>query len=353
MHYLTTSRSHKSQSDAQSVAADRPEGTLPYFEIRGRVTDAQAMAQDLRVYFGPRGLRGPRVKALQVDGERVRAAQFMGRLRAVLFIPEDTRLVAEGPGVRRRAMDIALCQIDRHYFDSLLQYQKILRARNALLKRLRKSLSTFDSARVEAETHFWNRELVSRGADIMFARVQWLRLLEDTARAHHSRMTGNGEHLELIYRPSVRFPDEDVLPGLAARTRAEWEARFGARIEETLEGDFAQTVTASGPHRDDVLFRVNGLPLGEIGSRGQQRTAALAYRLAEVEGIRTRCQAYPLLLLDDVMSELDATRRGTVVETIRTLDQVIITTTDWSHYPSAFRDRAACWKVRDGALKPI
>lgn len=352
--YLATSRSHKSQSDAQSVHVGIQADAIPYFEIAGKVVDRNGLAQTLRVYYGPREVQGQVAKMLQADGTRLRAVDLMGRLRAVLFIPADTSLIADGPGIRRRHLDITLCQIDRVYFQALLRYQRILRERNALLKNLR-AAGQFASSRVEQEMHFWDGELVRLGGMVISQRAQWLQVLEEKARPYHTQMTLGQEQLDLAYRPSVRPPGSrrtETARDWAGIKAEEWQENFTRRLQETLSTDLARAATSVGPHRDDFDFRSNDLPLGKFGSRGQQRTAIVAYRLAEVEGIRARCQEAPLLLLDDVMSELDQTRQGMVVKAIRALDQVIVTTTDWTHYPDDFLDQAARWKVRAGTVQP-
>ncbi len=350
--YLATSRSHKSQTDTQSIAASVSRESIPYFQIEGHVQDRTGLPQRLRVYYGPRELRGRVMKVLQVNGERMTARNLMGRLRAVLFIPEDTRLVAEGPGVRRRYLDITLCQVDQAYFDALLQYQKVLKQRNALLKKLRAAGQGADSTRVAAETRFWDESLIRYGAEVTYRRAQWLQQLVEIARAYHARMTHNREYLDLVYRPSIRprGSQDPKWQEPAGISLAEWQAAFDQRLQDARWRDLGQSATSVGPHRDDFLFRSNDLLLSEFGSRGQQRTAVIAYRLAEVEGIRQQCREAPLLLLDDVMSELDEVRRTTVVEAIRVLDQVIMTTTDWSHYTDEFLGQASCWKVRNGTL---
>ncbi len=352
--YLATSRSHKSQTDAQSIATDVSRESIPYFQIEGHVQDGAGLSQLLRVYYGPRELRGRVAKILQANGERLPARNLMGRLRAVLFIPEDTRLVSEGPGVRRRYLDITLCQVDRNYFDALLQYQKVLKQRNALLKQLRAAGHVSDTARVTAETRFWDESLIRYGVEVTYRRAQWLQQLVAIARSYHTRMTHDREYLDLVYRPSIRprGSQDAKWQEPVGITREEWQESFGQRLHDALFRDLGQSATSVGPHRDDFLFRSNDLLLSEFGSRGQQRTAVIAYRLAEVEGIRQQCRESPLLLLDDVMSELDDVRRTTVVEVIRSLDQVIMTTTDWSHYTDDFLGQASCWKVRNGTLVP-
>lgn len=347
--YLATCKSHKSQTDSHSINSEVASPALSFFEIRGTVQDVAGNEQSLRVFYGPG--EGRVFKVFEANGLRQRAVDMMGRLRVILFIPNDTRLLSEGPGLRRRALDITLCQMDKKYFRHLLQYQRLMRERNALLKQLRQQGGGLSSARLEQETAYWNESLVQQGAEVMRARAGWVRLLSGKAQPYHARMTSQKEVLRMEYRPSVRASsskEED----LAELSLAEWEEAFRSRLQESLASDLARAATSAGPHRDNVEFRSNDLLLSEFGSRGQQRTAIVAYRLAEVEGIRERCQEAPLLLLDDVMSELDQTRQGTVVEAVLKASQVVMTTTDWNQFPRKFLDQATCWQVREGMLQP-
>ena len=350
--YLATCKSHKSQTDPHSISREVPSPALSFFEIRGTVRDAAGHEQVLRVFYGPGQADGKDRKILEADGLRRRAMDMMGRLRVILFIPNDTRLLSEGPSVRRRALDITLCQIDRTYFGHLLQYQRILRERNALLKRLRQQGNMLAGGRLEQETAYWNESLVSHGAKVMQDRASWLRLLATKAQPFHAQMTGGKEVLGLEYRPSVRIAHTKA-EGLTEVSRADWEEAFARRLQESLITDLARATTSAGPHRDNVEFRSNDLLLSEYGSRGQQRTAIVAYRLAEVEGIEERCREAPLLLLDDVMSELDQSRQATVVEAVQKASQVIMTTTAWDQFPRNFLAEATCWKVRGGRLQPV
>ncbi len=350
--YLATCKSHKSQTDAHSVSREVPSSALAFFDIRGRVRDAAGHEQLLRVFYGPGQTNGKARKILEADGLRRRAMDMMGRLRVILFIPQDTRLLSEGPGVRRRALDITLCQIDRAYFGALLQYQRVMRERNALLKRLRQEGRSPADGRLVQDTAYWDASLVGHGAQVMQARARWLRLLATRAQPFHDRMTGGREVLGLAYRPSVRAADAQA-EDLGEVSRADWETAFARRLQESVATDLARATTGAGPHRDNVEFRSNDLLLGEYGSRGQQRTAIVAYRLAEVAGIAERCREAPLLLLDDVMSELDPTRQATVVEAVPKTSQVIMTTTAWDQFPRDFLAEAACWKVRGGRLQPV
>ncbi len=350
--YLATCKSHKSQTDSHSINRAASSPALSFFEIQGTVRDPDGYEQALRVFYGPGQTDDRERKILEADGLRRRAMDMMGRLRVILFIPNDTRLLSEGPSVRRRALDITLCQTDKTYFGDLLQYQRVMRERNALLKRLRQQGNGVGGKRLTQETAYWNEALVHHGAKVMQARAGWLRLLAAKAPSYQAQMTGGMEELGLTYKPSVRATPSHV-EDLAEVSRADWEEAFVRRLQESLATDLTRAATGVGPHRDNVEFRSNGLLLSEYGSRGQQRTAIVAYRLAEAAGIEERCQEAPLLLLDDVMSELDPMRQATVVETVHKANQVIMTTTDWDQFPQIFLESAACWTVRDGALQPV
>ncbi len=349
--YLATCKSHKSQTDSHSINSEVKSAALSFFEIRGTVRYPAGHEQSLRVFYGPGQTEGKDRKLLEADGLRQRAMDMMGRLRAILFIPNDTRLLSEGPSVRRRALDITLCQVDREYFGALLQYQRVMRERNALLKLLRQKAGALPAMRLEQETAYWNESLARWGAKVMQTRATWLQLLATEAQTYHAQMTGQAEVLDLVYRPSIRV-DAAQDRELAEVPEVAWQEAFTHRLQESLSSDLMRANTSSGPHRDNVEFRSNDLLLSEFGSRGQQRTAIVAYRLAEVAGIKARCQEAPLLLLDDVLSELDQTRQGTVVAAVQESSQVIMTTTAWKQFPTEFLKNATRWEVRDGTLQP-
>ena len=222
----------------------------------------------------------------------------MGHVTGVLFSPEDLRLVKNGPSDRRRFVDIALSQMRPAYYYALQRYARALRQRNELLRTGR--LETLES---------WDEQLARAGSEIMAARARYIERLNEAAARVHADIASARETLSVAYAPSVADGD---IPGALNRSRAADERHMS---------------TSFGPHRDDMRLLVDGRELRQFGSQGQQRTAALCVRLAELCVIRDETGEAPALLLDDVMSELDPERRRRLLANLEGI-QAIVTCTD-------------------------
>jgi DNA replication and repair protein RecF len=280
---------------------------------------------------------------------------LVGRLRMVLFLPEDIGLVSGAPGERRRYLDIALCQIAPTYCRALGEYNRVLAHRNALLKRLR------DEGGDPGQLNFWDERMVEQGSVLLHQRSQAVHDLDRIAAGLHGDLTGGAERLRLVYLPALdpepartangkeRMLREGA-PAYQARSReALWE-QFAAQLRRIRAREIAAGISLLGPHRDDVAFSVDGRDLRTYGSRGQQRTGALALKLAEVQMMREAVGESPLLLLDDVMSELDAARRHMLLEALAGAAQAIVTTTDWSDFSPELLAQARRLRVQGGRL---
>ena len=355
IHLLATGRSPRVAAERELINWLALESTLPYARLTGEIgagTDAQKLELVLELARNG-GSGGPVVrKQVRINGVPKRGLDLVGRLRVVLFLPEDVRLVDGAPSERRRYLDIALCQIAPSYCRALSEYQKVLAQRNALLRRLR------DEGGDPGQLAFWDGQMAEHGSVLLHRRAQAVNDLDRIAAERHRDLTGGAERLRLAYLPS---PDpartsagrppaaRESLPydGMAREQIAKWLA---ALLQGTRTRDIAAGNSLIGPHRDDLAFSVEGHDLRAFGSRGQQRTAALALKLAEVRMMRDETGDTPLLLLDDVMSELDATRRHTLLDALAEVDQALITTTDWSDFTPALLARARRWRVEQGTL---
>ena len=264
---------------------------------------------------------GPLQKRYRVNGVDRRASELVGHLNAVLFTASDLEFVYGPPSTRRRYLDILISQLDRGYLHSLQRYQNIVRQRNRLLRLVRLGNSRPD------ELDFWNKQLVLEGQRVTQGRSSAVRSLSRLARPAHEELSGGAESFDLVYRPSVDVGDDEGAEAIA-------EA-FRRVIVERLDREIAHGVTLAGPHRDDVLVLAGGESAASYASRGQVRTAALAIKLAEAAHIADRRGQQPVLLLDDVLSELDATRRAHVLSAISSYEQCIISTAD----PGAIENR--------------
>ena len=278
-------------------------------------------------------------KYFRVNGAPRRASGLIGQLNAVMFSADDLDLIYGSPSVRRRYLDILISQLDPGYLRSLQRYQRIVQQRNHLLKSLRVGSA------MPAELEFWDEELIVEGSCIMARRITTVGRLSEVAGPIHWRLSGKGEALEVIYRPNVALTGDATAESLARDIR-------GA-IEDRRQRETAQGVTVSGPHRDDLQVLVDGLDAGAYASRGQARTAVLALKLAEADYLKEQRGDEPVILLDDVLSELDAGRRAQVLEHLGAYQQTFITTTDLGPIEGRFLSEMQGSLVVNGHVEPM
>jgi DNA replication and repair protein RecF len=271
-------------------------------------------------------------KRLRLNGSPKRAVDFVGQVKVVGFSPEDLELIAGSPSLRRRYLDVLLAQVDPRYYRALSRYNKVLVQRNHLLRLI--------AGRQDdpAQLQFWNDELVTNGAYMTTARQTAVQSLTQQAASVHRELTGGLETLLVIYRQSVPTGEGEVAE------------RFHHALKRCHHRELHQGVSLVGPHRDDLAFLANGVDMHTYGSRGQQRTVALSLKLAEVATVRTMSGEEPILLLDDVMSELDPARRAWLLASIAPGQQVILTATETEHFTPEFLMQAAVYQVKAGAI---
>lgn len=364
--YLATSKPVHAQTEREVVdwrAADEP---IPYSRVAGHVLNEKGEF-DLEILLSPRTDNANFSKLVKINGVSRRSMDLVGQLRAVLFLPEDIKLVDGTPGERRRYLDIALCQLDRTYLRALSAYQKVLAQRNSLLRALCETEARPNAESTDAQLSFWDEQLVQQGSQVIARRQQFVSQLNQSAAQRHAELSGGRETLELHYLPAfnpghlsdtdfARLTDERTgnWPSLAPGTLdAETVAgHYFAKLRSRRGRELAAGATLYGPHRDDLRFVANGRNLRIFGSRGQQRTAALALKLAEVAVSTDSTGVTPILLLDDVMSELDAHRRQTLLTALHDTQQAIITTTDLADFTPEFQAAAQLLHVHNGTVRP-
>ncbi len=372
IHLLATGRSPRTAAERELINWLALESPLPYARLAGEVTRTPQLAAvpgqapasglseqlELVLMLVRNGTNSNGVsvrKQVRINGAARRALDLIGRLRVVLFLPEDVSLVAGAPAERRRYLDIALCQIDPVYCRALAEYAKGLAQRNALLKRLR------DEGGDARQLDFWDGVMAQNGATLLRRRAQAIATLARLAAERHRALTQGAERLKLTYLPSPdpqrlfsgQRPADETGEAYAEMAAGEIAERLKAQLRTTRPRDIASGTSLLGPHRDDMGFSVAGRDLRLYGSRGQQRTAALALKLAEVQMMRAETGDSPLLLLDDVMSELDATRRHALLETLGEVDQALVTTTDWSDFSPEMLAHAHRLEVTAGQITRV
>ena len=284
----------------------------------------------------PEGI--PIQKYIRVNGVPRRASELLGQVKAVMFTAHDLEMVYGPPSTRRRYLDILISQIDPRYLKSLQRYHRITYQRNHLLRMVREGRSGTD------ELGFWDDQLIAEGALIMARRLETVAGLSALVGPIYHELSGQSEHLEIRYHPSVAVDDE--------KSEGKLAQAFRRAIEEHRQREIAQGVTLAGPHRDDVQLSLNGMEAGAYASRGQSRTLVVAMKLAEARYL-TEDQQEPILLLDDVLSELDARRRRYVLEWASRYQQCLITTTDMGAVEPRFLSTMSRFIVREGRLEPV
>ena len=276
-------------------------------------------------------------KQIRVSRVRRTATELVGMVNAVLFSAGDIQLVPGPPSGRRRYLDILISQADPLYLRGLQRYQRVVQQRNQLLRVLREGRANAE------ELEFWNDELAREGAAVTQRRREAMKLLSSLCAQHHRELTEEGEELRMEYRPSVDLGD----------SLSETESRFRQALSAFRQRELATSMTVVGPHRDDFKLLVNGMDMGTFASRGQARTLALTLRLAEVAYLAAVRGQGPIVLLDDVLSEMDAGRRRRVLEKVVQYQQVLITTTDLDLVRDFFGLRATYFQVGGGSVSPL
>lgn len=287
-----TTKSHKGSRDREMIRFGEEEAHLKTVVVRGG-----------REYQIDMHLKKNRAKGIAIDKIPIKkASELFGILNIVFFSPEDLNIIKNGPAERRRFLDSELCQLDRIYLADLTNYNKILAQRNKLLKDMIYRPSLSDTLPV------WDMQLIETGKKIIRRRKQFVDELREIVSDIHYRISGGKEELFLKYEPNI----DDIF--------------FEDELSRAKEKDKKLCQTSVGPHRDDLLFSIGDIDIRKYGSQGQQRTSALSLKLSEIELVRKSISDTPVLLLDDVLSELDSSRQNYLLNNISDT-QTIITCT--------------------------
>lgn len=353
LYLLATTRSPRTSSDRELVRRGTvgQAGTPPFARVAATVQQASRSLQ-LEVLVQVRGEeiastdahgkpQGTAQKLIRVNRKPTRALDLVGHLRVVLFTPADLILVSGAPAERRRYLDITLSQLDPHYVRTLAHYMRIVQQRNSLLRAWREQRRPRRG--VDDELGYWDSELTSAGGYLLAERLRAVADLNRLVGHLYCDITGSDTPLEIAYQPSLGLPDSPRSGQLAAALSDHLHA---IRSDELTRGQ-----TLVGPHRDDLRFTVDGVNLGVYGSRGQQRSIALALKLAEARLMHERSGEAPVLLLDDLLSELDQHRRRHLLAVIAQPDQqTLVTATDLSDFTAAFLQQATTLRVAAGRV---
>lgn len=281
-------------------------------------------------------------KSLLVNGKSTTANSFVGNLNTVLFIPDSLQLVKGSPGDRRRFLDIQICQIDPVYRNDLLKYQRVVRQRNSLLKEV------WDNRSVLNQLAAWDSQLVNLGSKIVLRRQNVVNILQKFSAEAHERISGQKEDLRLVYQ--AFFEDNADAASNQNYNQSDLEEIFWRKLKNGRAEEVRRGYTLIGPQRDDLVFKINNRDLKKYGSQGQQRTAVLAYILAELELMCMETSEYPVVLLDDVTSELDQTRQMLLLSILNKKAQTIVTTTNLSSFTAKIKEQATVYQIEQGRI---
>ncbi|MGX7060100.1 DNA replication/repair protein RecF [Vagococcus humatus] len=331
IYVLAMARSHRANSDKELIKWDEKVARL-VGEVEKRQTSVL-----LEMAISNKG------KMTKVNHiEQSRLSEYIGELNVVLFAPEDLYLIKGSPQVRRRFIDMELGQMNPVYLYHLSLYQKTLKQRNKYLKQLGlKKQAQTDEVYLDVLTE----QLAQAGSEVIYYRYQFIQQLESWANQLHQKITNHKELLQIIYETSIPVTKEHA--------KNEIFQIFYEQLKKNQEKDLYKQNTSVGPHRDDLIFLVNQQNVQTYGSQGQQRTTALSVKLAEIELIHDLIGEYPILLLDDVMSELDDERQVHLLSSIENKVQTFITTTSLDHLSDKLTVHPDVFMVKQGVVERI
>ncbi|WP_227395048.1 DNA replication/repair protein RecF [Jeotgalibacillus aurantiacus] len=323
---LAMAKSHRTSNDKDLIQWDEE-----YAKIKGRVMK-QHGALPLELIISKKGKKA-KVNHL----EQSKLSRYVGHMNVVMFAPEDLHLVKGSPQVRRRFIDMEIGQVSAVYLHDSSLYQKILQQRNHYLKQLQTQRQK-DQTMLDVLTD----QFIEMAAKIVVRRFHYLKLLQEWAEPIHKGISRGLETLEVVYKPSI--------PVDSGVSHQEVEDAFREKFEGLRKREIERGVTLVGPHRDDLQFLVNGHDVQTFGSQGQQRTTALSIKLAEIELIHSEIGEYPILLLDDVLSELDDYRQSHLLNTIQGKVQTFVTTTSVEGIDHETLNEATTFIVEQGSI---
>lgn len=315
IYLIATTKSHKGSKDSDIIQFHHDEAHIRSYLYKEEVTRQVDMH-----------LRKSKTKGIAIDSQRIKkAAELLGLLNVVFFSPEDLSIIKNGPAERRRFIDMELCQLDSFYLYNLNHYNKIVNNRNKLLKDL------YMNPGLKETLSIWDSQLLSYGSKIIERRSLFIEQLNHIMLDIHSKLSGGKEKIEIVYEKNVEIDDLEE------------------KLRLNQNRDIILKQTTVGPHRDDISFIVNGIDIRKFGSQGQQRTAALSLKLSEIELVKKSIKDTPVLLLDDVLSELDSNRQNYLLNSIGNI-QTIITCTGLDEFVNNRFEINKVFKVKEGTV---
>jgi DNA replication and repair protein RecF len=350
VYLLAAGRSVRATADSEMIGWGGEAAPQPVARVAAEVERAAGALHLEVAIVGPAASTAAQAaragKRFRVNGVPRRLVDLIGQLKAVLFTASDIEIVLGAPAERRRFLDAMLSQQDARYHTASQRYARVLQQRNALLRRLKEGLASPE------ELTFWDDSLAREGGVVLAARCRAAARLADLAAAAHARLSGRAdESLGLEYQPRLGEEWRGLLDSRASVEEARSvlaAALLGQRRREAAAG-----ASLVGPHRDDLAVSISGQAAAAFASRAQARTAALALRLAEARLLEDATGDPPVVLLDDITSELDERRRRSVMEGIAPFQQVWFTASDAATLPPGFAADGGAYRVEAGRITPL
>lgn len=318
LYIAGTTKSHRGSKDKEIIQFEEDES-----HIRLNITKNE-VGHKIDVH-----LRKNKNKYIAIDGLSIKkSGELLGLINMIFFSPEDLSIIKNGPSQRRRFINLELCQLNKIYFYNYVNYNKALEQRNTLLKQIaidKKLKDTLD---------LWDAYLIQYGTEVIKERQHFIDQLNEIVKDIHDHLTGGKESINISYDKNVSVEDYEKV------------------LLRKRDIDLKYQSTGTGPHRDDICFYVNGIDVRTYGSQGQQRTAALSLKLAEIEFVKSLIHDTPVLLLDDVMSELDSNRRNFLLDSIKDI-QTVVTCTGYDDFIKSRLTVDKIYEVTNGSIKEM
>lgn len=311
-----TTKSHKGSKDNDMIQKGKEECHIRYFIEKKGCT--------FRVEIH---MKRGKAKGIAIDGLPIKSSkELMGLCNIVFFSPEDLSIIKDGPEERRRFINMELCQLDKTYLYYLTQYKKVLKQRNTLLKQIQ------DNRELMSTLEIWDAQLVENGSKIIEMRKEFVTHIDEIMQKKHDSLTGGKEKIHVEYKPNCAADN------------------FAKQLFINGERDIHHGTTTVGPHRDDMSFFIENQEIRVYGSQGQKRTAALSLKMAEIEIVERIAGEKPILLLDDVLSELDRNRQNYLLENIKGI-QTIITCTGLEEFVQNGINIDKTFEIMNGSIR--
>ncbi len=318
LYIAGTTKSHRGSKDKDIIKFDEEEA-----HIRLKTTKND-IGHKIDVH-----LRKNKNKYIAIDGISIKkSGELLGLINMIFFSPEDLSIIKNGPSQRRRFMNLELCQLNKLYFYNYINYNKALEQRNTLLKQI------VSDNKLKDTLDIWDDYIIQYGTEVIKERQHFIDRLNEIVKVIHDHLTGGREKIEIKYEKNVSIEDYEKV------------------LQKKRDIDMRYQSTQTGPHRDDMCFYINGIDVRTYGSQGQQRTAALSLKLAEIELVKSIINDTPVLLLDDVMSELDSNRRNYLLESIKDI-QTVVTCTGYDDFIKSRLTIDKIYEVINGSIKEM